>query len=133
MEPTPPPPAGPPPGESLDSLAAEAATAVPAELVPAAPPPPPIPPADEGLVFGCQTIIRVLGSIITERAGVARLSDDETERLGKAAADVARFYLPADATDPRLMAWVGLFLAVGSVAAPRLSKPVPDADASGQR
>lgn len=120
-----PPPAAPG-AESLDDLAREAAAA--------APPPPEEPQAAPELVepvspsaaleFGCMALVKVMGGIICARADVAPLTDAECQGVGKALAGVAVYYLPTNG-DPRLMAWVTLALAVGSVAAPRMRPPEP--------
>lgn len=107
-----------PGAETLDDLAREAQAEAPetpageAEVIPPQAP-------NDGLVFGCNALVTVIGGLVCSRAGVAPLSSAEVEAVGKALAGVAVYYMPADG-DPRFMAWMTLALAIGSVAAPRV-------------
>lgn len=92
-------------------------------------------PADF-LVLVCVQAVTVVGRLVTRRAKVSDLTTEEAQEVGRAVATVAAQY-DLSQLSPRAAAWLGLGIAVGSVALPRIEEasktiegePEPDTDA----
>jgi hypothetical protein len=106
--------------ETLAAIAAEVRSAEPAAAAELVDQPPPAVPSEE-LAFGCTMLAGMVADIVTDRAGVSRLTDAERARLGRALANVTAIYLP-ETGSPEMLAWATLALAVGSVAVPRIKE-----------